>query len=171
MKASIGLAIVAFLLMSAALFGNSLAVLNFVTPSRGLNTPHWKLGVVAALAISLSVFFPPVKRYVSSIFRPSVFVAYYLTLSLIFVGIYADFKRREAISAFRADRVLQHSFFQSIREVPKEYQFFLHAAALKNCVPYAWSYSAMDFYELPPDAAVNVIPSDWTMKCHIRPTH
>jgi hypothetical protein len=41
---------------------------------------------------------------------------------------------------------------------------------LKDCVPYAWSYRLMEFYQLPSDVAVNVLPQDWLERCSIQRT-
>ncbi len=61
----------------------------------------------------------------------------------------------------------QHSFLQSLRNAPEEYQFYLHAAAMKDCVPYAWSYRTMSFYRVPLSAAINVVPGKWLKECSI----
>ena len=93
-----------------------------------------------------------------------------MTFSIVSVGLYTDRKRHERTTAFAADAIVDHSFFRSIREAPRENQFYLHAAALKECVPYAWSYRRMDFYELEANTAVNVLPHDWLARCKINRT-
>jgi hypothetical protein len=76
-------------------------------------------------------------------------------------------QRQRAIAEFAPDKVYTSSFMDSLRNAPAELQFFLHGAALKNCEPYAWSYSEMSFYELPANVAVNVLPQTWIEECEI----
>jgi hypothetical protein len=49
------------------------------------------------------------------------------------------------VRQFRADQWVERSIFQSIREGISEFQFHLHAAAIRDCVRYAWSYRTMSF--------------------------
>jgi hypothetical protein len=97
--------------------------------------------------------------------RAPVFVAVGLVGSLICVGAYADHLRSNALSEFDADRWKQQSFLRSVRLAPDEFQSNLHAAAMKDCVPYGWSYRGMGFYKIPPEAAVNVLPRKWLEEC------
>ncbi len=158
---SLGLAVVTLLFTSWVLFGDFLALPNvvFILPGR-LGAPLWGLVAAFAIAVASCVLFPPLSGYVQQPLQPAAFMASALILVVLFVGIYVDILRRIEIRAFAADRVIQHSFFRSIREVPRDFQFYLHAAALKNCIPYAWSYREMEFYLLQPDVAVNVLPPD-----------
>jgi hypothetical protein len=81
---------------------------------------------------------------------------------------YGDWMRREAIVAFHADQQVQHSFFISLHQVPREFQFYVHAAVLRDCVPYIWSYRELSFIPLEPNTAVNVLPQEWLEKCAIK---
>jgi len=94
-----------------------------------------------------------------------------MVLSVGLVGAYAEYLRRVRVLEFAPDSYVEKPFFRSLQEVPNDFQFFLHAAALKHCKPYAWSYREMDFYELPPDAAVNVLPAEWIKRCAIKRSH
>ena len=118
--------------------------------------------------IASSVFFPPLNKHLDSILRFPVFVDGSFALSVLLVTIYADWKRQAAILDFAPDYVTQHSLLLSIRHAPSDFQSFLHAAALKDCVPYAWSYREMAFYRLPLSAAVNVLPRYWIKMCSFR---
>jgi hypothetical protein len=89
---------------------------------------------------------------------------------LICSGVYVDNVRHNHMIEFAADDYFEHSIFRSILEAPREYQFYLHAAAIKKCVPYAWGYGAMGFYRLPPNVAVNVLPDKWLRRCSIHRT-
>lgn len=96
-----------------------------------------------------------------------VFIVLAMSLSGVFVGSYASILRAREINAFGAELEFRNSFFQTLRHAPREFQFFLHGAALKDCVPYAWSYRSMSYYQLPNNVAVNVLPKDWLEMCGI----
>jgi phosphate/sulfate permease len=87
---------------------------------------------------------------------------------VLFAAALAENKRHKVYKSFGPGEIISNSFFRSLRETPKEYQFYLHAAALKDCKPYAWSYSEMEFYLLPDSVAPNVLPSDWVKRCNIK---
>lgn len=166
------LTLTAYFLVAALLFGDVFSPLAFATfwPHR-LGVPYWNAVAAAAIATSALIFMHPIRLYVAPILRPPLFVAASLILSTLFVGLYADWKRREAVRSFGADHLLEHSFFRSIREAPREFQLYLHTAALKDCVPYAWNYREMAFYKLDLSAAINVLPQQWLAMCSIqRPT-
>lgn len=82
-------------------------------------------------------------------------------------AVYADHLRRMAFDDLHPDIEVQNSFLASIFQAPRELQFFLHGAAMKDCTPMAWSYADMDFYRLPDNAAVNVLPVEWVEACDI----
>jgi len=88
-----------------------------------------------------------------------------MSASLLVVGAYADDLRSKVLNEFDADRLVQHTFLESVRRAPEDDQFFLHAAAMKRCVPYAWSYRRMSLYRVPPKAAFNVMPAKWLSEC------
>src|SRR3712207_4067877 len=90
------LTIAAYYLIAALLFGSAFAPLGFATFwSDRLGAPYWKAVVVVAIAISALIFAHPIKTYVTPILRLPLFVVASLTLSTLFVGLYADWKRRE----------------------------------------------------------------------------
>ncbi len=160
------LSILAYCLLAFIAFGDALAPLGVLFWSDRLGMPFWKLFLLGSALLSAGVFVVPIGR----LYKLPVFVMLTMTLSIVSVGFYADQVRRELSVEFAPDAIFDHSFFRSIREAPREFQFYLHAAALKNCVPYGWSYRTMDFYELPPNVAVNVLPHDWLERCKIRRT-
>ena len=100
-------------------------------------------------------------------YEPATFVAVALIAWLIIAGTVAWLWRDREIARFEPDRLKTASFVSSLRHAPAEFQFFLHAAALKNCQAYAWSYREMAFYRLPPNVAVNVLPRAWLEECGI----
>ena len=64
--------------------------------------------------------------------------------AILFIGAYAEILRRQAMAEFKADREFQNLFWVSLHNAPTGGQFFLHAGALKNGVPYAWSSRTMN---------------------------
>ena len=81
------------------------------------------------------------------------------------LGFYSDLVRQQRLADIDADELIEHSFFRSIREAPRESQLFLHSGALKDCVAYGWSYRTMSLYKLSPNVAQNVVPHSWTVGC------
>lgn len=164
-------AVVAFLtycLVAQIAFGDILAPLAFATFwSDRLGVPLWRVIALSCTFLSAGIFLFPKRQLPSVSLRLSIFVGLAMITSIGTVGIYADQLRRDRIAVFAADETIEHSFFRSIREAPQEYQFYLHSAALKDCIPYAWSYRSMAFYRIPRDAAVNVLPRSWVTRCSI----
>ena len=166
------LCLVAYSLVAYGAFGNLFAALTFwVFWSDRLGAQFWPALVSISALLSAAVFLPPLNRLIGRPCRPAIFIASTMLISLLSVGIYADRLRNDGIIAFRPDAYFQHSFFKSIREPRKEHQLYLHAGALKDCVPYAWSYRDMSFYRLRGAVAVNVVPGQWTTKCGIKPEY
>lgn len=132
-----------------------------------LGAQFWALLVIVSVALAAAVSVHLMARYELA-YRCAAFVAIAMLLSVLSVGVYADGIRRQTIAEFRPDASFQHSFFRSLHEAPKEFQFYLHAGALKDCVPYAWSYRSMNFYRLPDNVAANVIPGAWQKRCGIK---
>jgi hypothetical protein len=166
------LCILAYVLVAHFAFGNVFAAFTFVLLwSHRLGAPLWPALVGASALISGVVFLPRVRAIIGQPYRLAFWIASTMLLSLLFVGLYADRLRNQAVITFKPDAYFQHSFFRSIKESPKDFQFFLHAGVLKNCVPYAWSYRDMAFDRLPGSAAVNVLPRQWITTCGIKPEY
>lgn len=165
MKRSMGLGLITYAVIAWFAFGGIFKPVSFATSWHDrFGAPYWPALVVGSfLAGALSFLLPT--RF--SLLRVPAFIAIGLLGSLLSVGLYADHLRSDAINRFGADQQLQHPFRDSVRQAPEEFQFFLHAAAMKHCIPYAWSYRSMSFYRLPPDAAVNVLPVAWLKQCSI----
>ncbi|EJJ27637.1 hypothetical protein [Rhizobium sp. CF142] len=164
----VALSFIAYFFFALILFDDILAPLGFMTVRYdGLNLPYWKTIVAGCFFIAAMCFlaasWPPFKLPYKILISAIVGVS----LSVFSVGKYADRVRHQKIVEFNADVAFENSFFRSLKEAPVEFQFYLHAAALKNCTPYAWSYRLMAFYELEPDVAVNVLPDEWVKRCSI----
>ncbi|TDR94332.1 hypothetical protein [Enterovirga rhinocerotis] len=166
----IAIATAAYLVCSLALYGcNSPVSFVVFSKSTRIGLPYWKeISVFIVVLVGLAVLIPPRQNFIPFSVRLPVFAVLALLLPTVIIGAYADWTRTELIRQFEADHLIEHSFFRSIREAPADIvQFYLHAAALKNCVPYAWSYREMAFYELRPGVAINVLPQGWLKMCGI----
>lgn len=129
-----------------------------------LGAPNWNWIVFICFAIaSLSFLIPTRLRFL----RGPAFMIIGLGGSVLGVAAYADRLTAAGLEKFRGERQMRNSFIESLRRAPEEHQFFLHAAAMKDCVPYAWSYRTMNFYRVPLRAAINVMPGKWLMECSI----
>lgn len=133
-----------------------------------LGAPFWGYFILVSAIIALIVASPICIRNLESAFRPPLFLAIWMLLSVFSVGIYADRIRISKIAEFNADEELQHSFFFSIRVAPEEWQFDVHSVVLKNCVPYAWSYRQMKLFPMVTNVAINVVPYDWIGRCKMK---
>ncbi|WP_156318701.1 hypothetical protein [Rhizobium sp. AAP43] len=103
---------------------------------------------------------------------PSVVFALWVVFSIVPLGVYAEWRRSEAIKQFKPDEISKVSFYSSIRFAqPVGLNFHYHAVALKDCVAYNWSYRSMSFYVLPPGSAVNVLPYEWRERCDFQKTN
>ena len=161
-------AIATYCVVALIVFGNVATPVLFLTEwFHRLGIPFWRLIAVGCAALSAAVFLLPKSWLRSTPTKISLFVALSMISSTAAVGIYSDRIRQTRIANFEADRVMEHSFFRSIREAPQEARFFVHSAALKNCVAYAWSYRTMSFYRLPPSVVQNVVPNSWLVRCPI----
>jgi hypothetical protein len=165
-----GFCLIAYFFVALALCGDVFSPIHFVTtfwPRPGL----WHIFLLASAVFAAAIASPVVVPQLSGYMRPALFTVTWMVFTVLSVGLYADWERREAISSFRPDSEIQHSFFLSIREVPREFQFYVHSAALKACIPYIWSYWRMSLVQLDPNVAVNVLPPDWITRCNIKRTH
>lgn len=155
-----------YALVSLLLFGDVFAPLAFATVwSDRLGIASWRWIALCCAMLCAVVFFVLERWLPSRPIRLSLFVALTMVTATGAVGIYSDQVRQDRLAAFGADESIEHSFFRSIREAPRELQFYLHSAALKDCVAYGWSYRSMSFYRIPPTAAINVLPTLWLEQC------
>ena len=163
MLRTLGLGCATYAAIAVIFFGGLLQPIFLATVwSDRLAAPHWGWIVSACLAIGTASFFLP-SRLAS--FRGPTFVLVGLLGSLFSVGAYADYLTSKSLHDFGGERHIQHSFTESVRHAPAEFQVFVHAAVLKRCVPFAWSYRSLSFYQIPPNVAINVLPIDWLVEC------
>jgi|GEM_PF-1704158 len=159
------LPLLAYCLVALIFFGDLLDPIGFalIWPDR-LGIP-WREFALGCGVLAAIVFLIPSRKI--SFAKPALFVFLWMASAIVLTGLYADRERRSSLAAFGADATFDHTFLQSLREAPREFQFYLHAAALKDCVPYGWSYRSMAFYRIPAGVAVNVLPSSWIKRCGI----
>ncbi|HEV7319413.1 MAG TPA: hypothetical protein VGO04_12490 [Ensifer sp.] len=169
LKRSVWLSILAYCAFAYMVFGDIGEPIGFATMwSDRLGTAYWRVLVASSFTIAAVVFLIASRMGLNLPYRILIFAVTGVYMSVLSVGMYVDRLRHEKIDAFNADVFFENSFLRSIQEAPVEWQYFLHAAALKNCTPYAWSYRLMDFYELKPNVAINVLPAEWLERCNIR---
>ncbi|HEX7712152.1 MAG TPA: hypothetical protein VF418_14565 [Sphingomonadaceae bacterium] len=154
--------------MVALAFFGSLIQPVFDLVLRSDRLPMLWLFVIGSGGVAALAFLVPRRLTWLASVKPALFFTAWITLSIAITALYADHVRRSKLSAFHPDALFQHSFLRSLREAPREFQFYLHAGALKNCVPYGWSYREMNLYRIPPSAAINVLPREWITRCAIR---
>lgn len=163
--------LLSYAVAAVLLFGGPLHAIGFLTLwNDRLALLSWPLLLVFGLATGLVCAFLGVRFGAKKHYAPAFFVFFSIICSTIVVGVYTEHKRSEVIEKFNPDIATRASFFKSLRSAPRDFQFFLHGAALKDCTPYAWSYRRMVFYELPPNVAVNVLPTSWIEECQIKRT-
>ena len=161
------LSVLAYCLIAFVFFGDLIKPVGLLTFWSGRLATPWPVFVIGSGAIAALVFLiPPRMTWIASV-KPPLFVTVWMALSIVLTGLHADHARQQRLAAFGADAVFQHSFFRSLREAPRDFQDYLHAGALKDCTPYAWSYRSMATYRLPPAAAINVLPRAWIQRCAI----
>lgn len=154
-----------WLVLATILYGSPWQPLALIVlwPER-LGAPYWPAIGFAATVLAGVVFLLPARL---AFWKPALFVAAALVGATVSIGVYADQLRAEAFTRAEADKAMQHSFFRSLREAPREHQFYLHGAIMRNCVPFGWSYREMGFYRLPDGIARNVLPPDWRKECDV----
>jgi hypothetical protein len=168
MNKSFVLSFVAYVVVAEIAFGDLFKLFYYLysIPDH-LGLPFWKLLVVGGVAVSWFAFMIA-DRFAMQNYQWPLFIALSMTLPIVSVGVYADLARSHAMARFGADAQFEHSFFRSLHEVPADFLQYLHAGALKDCEPYAWSYRDMSFYRLPNNVAVNVLPREWLERCSIK---
>ncbi|MGE8131818.1 hypothetical protein ACQKQD_33300 [Methylobacterium sp. NPDC080182] len=169
MKDKLLLAVVAYGMLTSALFGNPVQPIALTTIwADRLGIPFWRGIAALSVAAAVLVVTRLLRNVLPEICRPMALVILAILMPTMIVGLLADGIRHQAVLTFKADDVEEHSFFSSIRNAPSDLQFFLHTAALKDCKSYAWSYRRLKFYALPSRTAINVLPRAWIERCTIQ---
>ena len=163
--------VLAYCFVSVLLFGGPFRAFYFLTFWSGrLGVDYWHVLVLVAAVLGYLATELAVRLGMHYLLIPVVFISISMGLSAVFVGYYAEHQRDRIVEDFEPDVEIRSSIFASYRSAPRDFQFFLHGAVLKDCKPFAWSYRRMAFYELKPSVAPNVLPREWIEKCKIRRT-
>ena len=131
---------------------------------------YWPVVIPVGMVLAINATKIAVRHGMPRLFIPSIIISFSMICAVVFIGIWTEYQRDRIIGRFGPDTEIRSSIFASFRNAPRDFQLFLHGAALKDCKPYAWSYRQMAFYELPPNVAANVLPVSWIEECNIRRT-
>lgn len=163
-RTSFFLAVWSYIILSLILFGDIFKPIMLLTFFSRLDFAYWAGPLIAAPTLGFVI----ARQFVVGL-RGAVFIVCSMMVCIGLTWIIVDVARAQEIRRFSPDWVVTRSFFESLQNAPKTFQFFLHAAAWKGCKPYAWSYREMRFYELPPNVAKNVMPvSPHKVGCFLR---
>ncbi|MBN9261117.1 MAG: hypothetical protein J0J14_09635 [Hyphomicrobium sp.] len=163
------LAGIAYVVTSQVLFDGWLKPIAIMDFWRDRVPPEYWSGPLAIGLIVGALVALILARTTLALVGPAVFIIVSMFTTVALTAMAVEKKRDEMTAQFKPDRLKKESFWRTIREAPADFQFFLHAAAMKQCVPYAWSYRRMDFYPLNAQTARNVIPPAWLIECGVAP--
>ena len=110
----------------------------------------WKSLILASLIIGASATRQALRRpgfelFHATLLKPAFYVVGSILVAVFLSGIAATTMRRVAILELAPDQVETTAFIGSLHLAGHEIVGHLHAVALKDCVPYAWSYRRMEF--------------------------
>ena len=165
------IAVLACCFTSTVLFGGPFRALALFTIwNDRLGLAYWRALVLVAILLALMLTMVAARFGLPRAVLPAFFIVISMGFSALMVGSYAAAQRAQIVEKFSPDLEIRSSVFASFRNAPRDFQFFLHGAAMKHCQPYAWSYREMAFYKLPPNVAINVLPPNWLEQCGIERT-
>jgi hypothetical protein len=155
--AAIVLGVLSYCLCATVFFGDPLRPIAFALFWHdGLSATYWAGPLLAGLLFGILL-----TRKRSARLRPAILIVISMTICVLATAIIAETARAQKIARFKPDYILTNRFMNSLRQAPREWQFYLHALAIKDCQHYAWSYREMDFYRLPPSVLKNLsLPKD-----------
>lgn len=160
--------IVAYSVSATAWFGGLLRPIGFLTFwNDRIAIANWPVAVLAGVGVGLGIALLSLRFGLKLRYTPAIFIVCSMACSTFGLGVFTEYIRSNEIERFNPHLVVRASVFRSLRASPRDFQFYLHGAALKDCVPYAWSYRTMSFYELPQNVAINVLPKAWLERCDI----
>ncbi len=168
---SLGQSALVYIVVSFLLCGGPFSPILLLTlDSDLLGAPFWTHLVIVGGVIAAGGSLAAGRTFGTHRYWLPMFVGLWMVLSFALVGIYATHLRAMKVAAFHPDDYVASTFIRSLHNTPADFQFFLHAAAIKDCKPYAWSYRTMAFYELPSGIAVDLyaFPREWVDRCAIR---
>ncbi len=164
-----------FFWLSTGLFGNTwLPLAGFVwfLNETGGDPLKGHLGLAIAFGLScacLAILFARKRAMNWAYFAPG-FMMVFVVATWAVLSVSLEVSRRAAVEKFEADAAFQHVVFWSYSQTLKPHVTYPHAAVLKDCRTYVWSYRKMAFYEIGPNISTNVLPRRWIESCGIEKT-
>ena len=115
----------------------------------------WGVAPYAGVVLALCLAYGPLRKW-------SVGIA--LVTALVAVPFVGDVISQRALCAAAAKRGVNHfertTFASSLADAPRALQFEVHAKAETNGQALGWSFRAMEWYVIPPEAVANVTGGD-----------
>jgi hypothetical protein len=162
-------AAITYAVASVALFGDPFKPAEALLYWTGiLGSRYWLTPLLVGLAVGVVLaLLTALTR--ARIFAPAVLVAVAMPMAVALTVLAVNAERAREIAKFRPDRIKDRSFRLALLERPgREPQFYVHAVAMKDCVPYIWSYRLMRFYQLEPQPVgvrSSFVPDCWIAYC------
>ena len=167
--ASIAAAIIIFFLLSAGLFRNTflpaLGFLWLMSNDESLAKAYASLATILGITAAYISVKLARRRGMNWKFSAPAFVSIFVIVTWLMLTVSLEVARRVAIAKFDADASSQHSVLWSYHRALEPFKTHPHAAALKDCRIYIWSYKSMSFIELSPDAYKRAAPNAWVKSC------
>lgn len=125
--------------------------------------PNWYVFIpILAGLIAILVVSRWIKSRWAAFISAAIFGLVIVPLSVFVL----DKIKERAIAQLEPESVISHSFAESAERLVWVDMYFVHAAVLKDCKVYSWSYRQMAFFELKTTIARNVVPIKWGANCH-----
>ncbi|MFT7596823.1 MAG: hypothetical protein ACI8R4_004165 [Paracoccaceae bacterium] len=147
------------ILLTGNLFGAFYPVLFF----DHLPVPLWLVGLVVGLVglVGGGVARGVLRRYLKPLVRPRSHYTVAIITGVAGMAISAEIWRTGVVSRFAPDQLETCSFLASMHSAPRDFQFYLHSAMVKDCTAYGWNYRTKAPYKIPDPAVANIMPRDW----------
>lgn len=119
---------------------------------------HAFLAAAAVVSLVWAAFVVGVAWDDSSVLVPAIILACSILIAYGLIIRITEARRDVIVAAFEAECVALTPLSRSLHIAPREWQFDLHGSAVKDGVPYAWSWREMSFYRLRDTTWPNVLP-------------
>ena len=140
---STALAVLAYLVCATILFHDVLAPVGFVFFwNDRLEPQYWRGAAIAGLVVAVIGATVTWLNPKGRVLAPAVFVAIAMIVSIAATALTVDQTRKRLVAEFKPDRVFQNSLWHSLREAPRDYQFYLPCSSIKGMYPLRMELSA-----------------------------
>ena len=158
---------VSYIVFSLILFGNIFKPIACLFFWKFIRIPIELLviSLSAGFVIALLIYFLLKVNWVQAYKLLVALISFGIT-SIIVAAALSSAIRTQKIAELAPDKIETNNFIKSLHNTPKDFQFYTHAIAVKDCKHYAWSYRELDFYELPDSIARNVTHGEWYNECN-----